>query len=93
MKSSVDGPVQCDIYFRTSSGMVGNSVVITGITGSYKKIVTTFMASNSNETVQYFYVRCNANAGANTSATYFCKNVKVELGNKATPWIPHRLDT
>lgn len=91
IKCTVDN-VSCDTYFRSSSGMVGSSTRISGITTEYKRYSATFKATTSTNYISISF-RNNGNvSGANTSATYYYKNVKVELGNHATPWIPNPTD-
>lgn len=84
--------VACDVYFRSSSGMVGSSKIINGIGTTYKRFSTTLTVPSS--TYVSIAIRWNSNvSGANTSATYTFKDVKVEKGEIATPWCPNSADT
>ena len=91
IKSTVNN-VACDVYFRSSSGMVGTSTVLNGITTEYRRLSTVMTVPSG--TYVSMAVRWNSNvSGANTSATYYIKNMKVEKGNKMTPWCPNPSDT
>lgn len=84
--------VACDTYFRKSSGMVGTSKIISGITTEYKRYSVTFTATTTT-TPTHIAFRSNGNvSGASTTATYYFKNIKIELGDKETPWIPNPAD-
>ena len=91
IKASVDN-VQCDTYLRKSDSAAGSIIKIKGITTEYKRYSVTFTATTDADIVTIAF-RNNAAAGANTSATYYYKNVKVEFGSRATPWIPNSADT
>ena len=90
IKSTINN-VACDVYFRSSNGMVGSSKILTGITTEYKRFSTTMTVPSS--TYVSMAVRWNGNvSGANTSATYYIRNMKVEKGSIATPWCPNLAD-
>lgn len=88
---STTNNVACDVYFRSNNKMVGSSIIVSNITTKYKRYSVTMTAPTS--TFVSICIRNNGNvSGASKTATYSYKNIKVELGQKATPWCPHEAD-
>lgn len=90
LKCTVDN-TKLDCYIRTDSGSWNVEIsTISGIGTSYDRYkvsaeVKPFQSDNIVETIAF---RTTSASGSNTSATYSIKNVKVEIGNKATTWSP-----
>ena len=88
---STTNNVACDVYFRSDSAMVGSSIVVSNIMTNYNRFNITMVAP-TDAFVSICFRNNGKVSGANTSATYSYKNIKVELGQKATPWCPYEED-
>ena len=91
LKSTVAN-TKLDCYIRTESSDAWNvqASVISGIGTSYDryKVSAEVKPLESGKVIKTIAFRTTSASGANTSATYTIKNVKVEIGNKATTWSP-----
>lgn len=91
LKSTVAN-TKLDCYIRTESSDVWNvqASEISGIGTSYDryKVSAEVKPLESGKVIETIAFRTTSASGSNTSATYTIKNVKVEIGNKATTWSP-----
>ena len=91
-KSDIDGIV-IDTYLRYAGTddvehIAGTSNKISGITTVYKRHSTVFNTADVDGIVDVAVRSSSEVSGGSTTAVLYVKNIKVELGNKATDWTP-----
>lgn len=97
IKSSSASLVSCDSYLRNGSNGPANTNIIrkiNNISNQYRRFsYTVDVPSNLTFAQIAFRNNSNTGTGVDTAATYYYKNIKIEIGNKATQWIPYKTDT
>lgn len=91
-KSDIDGIV-IDTYLRyvgtdDVGHIAGTFNKISGITTVYKRHSTIFNTADVDGIVDVAVRSSSEVSGGSTTAILYVKNIKVELGNKATDWTP-----
>ena len=80
--TTAGGDIYC--YFRASGGAINPSSSKLGAgTTSYKRYSVTFTAPTDLSTAETFSVHISTASG-----TFYLKNLKLELGNRASSWCP-----
>ena len=80
--TTAGGNIYC--YFRASGGGISpDSPKLGAGTTSYKRYSVTFTAPTDLSTAETFSVHISSASG-----TYYLKNLKLELGNRASSWCP-----